>query len=115
MALNVAASCKRRAPHRSGVRLIIETGASSSRACTGLGLNGPKSWVLIDGLGLGILGSDLGILGLVLRLRISQIHSEEISSFLAFGARIFSSSGFHCGPQTESVYSFPTGFRKLNF
>ena len=70
--------------------LIVEAGASSSRACTGLDLNGPKSWVLVDGLGLGVLGFDLGILGLVLSLRISQIHYEKISGSLAFGARIFS-------------------------
>ena len=89
------------------MRLIIEAGASSSRACMGLGLNGPKSWVLAKGLGFNELGSDLSVLGLNLRLRISQIYSKEVSGSLAFGTHIFSSSGFRCGPQTESVYSLP--------
>ena len=44
-------------------------------------------------------------LGLNLRLWISRIHSEEVSGSLAFGTCIFSSSGFRCGPQTESVYN----------
>ena len=50
-------SSVRRAPHRSGVRLIVEArligeaGASSSRSCMGLDLNGPKSWALANGLG----------------------------------------------------------------
>ena len=67
----------------------------------GLGLNGPKSWVLANGLGFNELGSDLSISGLNLRLRISRIHSEEVSGSLAFGTRIFSSLVFRCGPQTE--------------
>ena len=72
----------------------------------GLGLNGPIGWVLGQfGLGLGELGPNLSILGLDLKFRISQIHSEEISGFVAFEIRIFSSSGFHCGPQTKGVYS----------
>ena len=94
----------RHAPHRSGVRLIVEARASSSRACMGLGLNGPKSWALGYGLGLGELGSDLSVLGLDLRLRISQINSEEILVSLAFKVHYFSSSDFCCGPQTESAY-----------
>ena len=75
---------------RRGVRLIIEASASSSRACMGLGLNGPKSWALVNGLGLGVLGSALSILGLNLRLRISRIYSKEVSGSLAFRTRIFS-------------------------
>ena len=73
----------------------------------GLGLNELKSWVLANGLGLGELGSDLSVLGLDLRLRISQIHSKEVSGFLAFIVHILSSSDFRCGPQTESFYSLP--------
>ena len=70
MAFNAAASGweKRHAPHRSGVSLIVEEGASSSRAYMGLGLNEPKSWVW---LGFNELGSDLSVSGLNLRLRIS--------------------------------------------
>ena len=60
------------------------------------------------GVGLYELGSYLNVLGLDLRLRISQIHSEEVSGSFEFGTRIFSSSGFHCEPQTESVYSLPS-------
>ena len=58
MTLNAAASGwpKRHAPLRWGVRLIVEAGASSNQACMGLCLNGPKSWALSYGLGLGILG-----------------------------------------------------------
>ena len=109
MALNAAASGweKRRAPHRSGVRLIVGAGASSSQACMGLGLVGLKMDFWTNGLDLGELGSDLSVLGLVLRLRISQIHSEEVFSSLAFETRIFSSSYFRCGPQTEHVYNMP--------
>ena len=72
----------------------------------GLSLDGPKSLGLRQfGLGLGELGSDLSVLGLDLRLRISQIHSEEFLGSLAFRACIFSSSGFCCRPQTKSVYN----------
>ena len=118
MALNgIKCSCKwldeeactslvRHAPHRSGVRLIVEVGASSNRAYMGLGLDGPESLGLRQfGLGLGELGSDLSVLGLNLRFRIFRIHFEEVSGFLAFVTRIFSLSDFRCGPQTESVYS----------
>ena len=38
------------------MRLIVKAGASSSWACTGLGLNGPICWVFIDGFGLGAFG-----------------------------------------------------------
>ena len=69
----------------------------------GLGLVGLKMDFWANGLDLGELGSDLSVLGLVLRLRISQIYSEKVSGFLAFETRIFSSSVFRCGPQTESV------------
>ena len=63
-----ASSVRRaRAPHRSGVCLIVEASASSNQACMGLSLNGPKSWALGYGLGLGILGSDLSVLGLALK------------------------------------------------
>ena len=72
----------------------------------GLGLDGPKSWALGYGLGLGELGSDLSISGLNLRFRISRIYSEEVSGSLAFGTRIFSSSGFHLGPQTERCLQY---------
>ena len=81
----------------------------------GLGLVGLKTRFWANGLGLGELGSDLSVLGLNLKLRISHIHSEEVSDSLAFGTRIFSSSGFRCGPQTESVYSLPPGFSKTEF
>ena len=93
MALNAVTSgwTKRRAPHRSGVRLIVEASASSSRACMGLGLDGPESLGLRQfGLGLGELGSDLSVLGLNLTLWISRIHFEEVLGSLAFGTRIFS-------------------------
>ena len=57
---------------RRGVRLIVQAGASFSRACMGLGLDGPESLGLRKfRLGLGELGSDLSVLGLNLRLRIS--------------------------------------------
>ena len=97
MGEEACASSVRHAAHRSGVRLIVEAGDSCSRICMGLGLNGPKSWALANGLGLNELGSGLSILGLVLRLRISRIYSEKVLSSLAFGTRIFSSSGFRCG------------------
>ena len=74
MTLNAAASAwmKRRAPHRSGVRMIVEAGASSSWAYIGLDWDGPESLGLRQfGLGLGELGSNLSVLGLNLRLRIS--------------------------------------------
>ena len=64
VALNVAASgwTKRRAPHRSGVRLIVEAGAFSSQACMGLGLDGPESLGLRQfRLGLGELGIYLSV------------------------------------------------------
>ena len=53
VAFNAAASCwtKRRAPLWWGGCLIVEAGASSNQACMGLGLNGPKSWALANGLG----------------------------------------------------------------
>ena len=72
------------------MRLIVEAGTSSSRAYLGLGLDGPESLGLRQfGLGLGELGSDLSVLGLDLRLRISQIHSEEVLGFVAFRVRYF--------------------------
>ena len=110
MTFNTAASGweNRCAPlHRSGARLITEAGAFSRQAYMSLGLVGLKIRFWAIGLGLGELGSSLSISGLNLRLQISRIHSKEVSGSLAFGTRIFSSSGFRCGPKTESVYSLP--------
>ena len=60
-----------------------------------------------------LLGSSLSVLGLNLRFRISQIYSEEVLGSLAFRTRIFSSSGFHRGPQTERCLQFaPFIFQK---
>ena len=87
------------------MRLINEAGSSSSQAC--MGLVGFKMEFWANGLDLGELDSDLSVLGLDLRLRISQIHSVKVSGSLAFGTRIFSSLGFRCEPQTKSVYSLP--------
>ena len=41
--------------------------------------------------------------------------SEKFRAFLAFKTHIFSSSGFRCGPQTESVYSLSPDFSKTEF
>ena len=89
------------------MRLIIGAATSSCQAYISLGLVALKNWVSANGLGLGELDSYLNVLGLSLRFRISPIHSEEVSGSLAFETRIFSSSGFRCGPQTESVYILP--------
>ena len=55
-----------------------------------------------------ILAQDLGF-------RAYRDLFEEVLGFLVFRARIFSSLGFHCGPQTESVYSLSPGFSKIEF
>ena len=104
------ASPIRHAPNRWGGRLF-------QPGCMGLGLNESKSWVLANGLGFKWARLRFEyFLGLNLRFWISRIHSEEVSGSLAFGTRIFSSSGFRYGPQTESVYSFsPLIFQKTAF
>ena len=84
------------------MRLIVEAGASSSRAYIGLGSDEAKSLSLRQfGLGLGELGSDLSVSGLNLRFRISRIYSEKVSGSLAFATRIFSLAGFRRGFQTN--------------
>ena len=74
----------------------------------GLDLNGPKSWVLTNGLGFRL---GLRYFGLRFeRFRVLGLTLKKFSGSLAFGTRIFSSSGFRCEPVTESTYSLPPWF-----
>ena len=75
----------------------------------GLGFDGllGLSWILAQILGL--------FWAWIKGFRVYRDLLEEVLGSLAFRAHVFSSSGFRRGPQTESIYSLPLVFRKLNF
>ena len=99
----------RHAPDQGGRRLF-------SPGLYGFGLGGPKNWILANGLGLGVLGSDLSVLGLDLRLHISQIYSEKVSGSLAFRVRYFLIIGLSLrAPDRECLQFAPLIFQKLSF
>ena len=57
------------------------------------------------GLGFECLGQALGFLSFDLAFWALGFILEKFRTSLAFRTRIFSSSGFRCGPQTDGVYN----------
>ena len=128
MAFNAAASGweKRRAPLRWGVHLTdlvcawslrrvpLPAGPAWAWAWAWMDPKVGLEWV--DGLGLGILGSDLNVSGLNLRFRISQIHSEKVSGSLAFRVRYFLIIGLSLRASNRECLQFsPLIFQKTAF